>query len=144
MKRFLFVFVFLFPNPVLAEHELENRDLRKGEALYKEHCASCHGAKLEGQANWRQINKDGLLPAPPHDRTGHTWHHDNMLLFDYTKLGGKALMEARGISGFKSGMQGFRDVLTDDEIWEILAYIRSTWPQRIKRIQASRNPPHDR
>ena len=53
-------------------------------------------------------------------------------------------MEARGISGLKSGMQGFGDVLTDDEIWDILAYIRSTWPQRIKRIQASRNPPHDR
>ena len=144
MKRFLFALAFLFPNPVLAGHELENRGLRKGEALYKEHCASCHGAKLEGQPNWRQIGKDGLLPAPPHDRTGHTWHHDNMLLFDYTKLGGKALMEARGISGLKSGMQGFRDVLTDDEIWDILAYIRSTWPQRIKRIQASRNPPHDR
>ena len=107
MKRFLFALAFLFPNPVLAGHELENRDLRKGEALYKEHCASCHGAKLEGQPNWRQIGKDGLLPAPPHDRTGHTWHHDNMLLFDYTKLGGKALMEARGISGLKSGMQGF-------------------------------------
>ena len=144
MKRFLFALAFLFPNPVLAGHALENRDLRKGEALYKEHCALCHGAKLEGQPNWRQVGKDGLLPAPPHDRTGHTWHHDNMLLFDYTKLGGKALMEARGISGLKSGMQGFGDVLTDDEIWDILAYIRSTWPQRIKRIQASRNPPHDR
>ena len=73
MKCFLFALAFLFPNPVLAGHELENRDLRKGEALYKEHCASCHGAKLEGQPNWRQIGKDGLLPAPPHDRTGHTW-----------------------------------------------------------------------
>ena len=144
MKRFLFALAFLFPNPVLAGHELENRDLRNGDVLYKQHCASCHGAKLEGQENWRQIGKDGLLPAPPHDRTGHTWHHDNTLLFDYTKIGGKALMEARGISGFKSGMQGFGDVLTDDEIWDILAYIRSTWPERMKRIQASRNPPHDR
>ncbi len=144
MKRLLPVLALLLPAAAEAGHELENRDLRNGQVLYKEHCASCHGAELEGQPNWRRIGEDGLLPAPPHDRTGHTWHHDNRLLFDYTKLGGKALMEARGIAGFKSGMEGFGDALTDDEIWDILAFIRSTWPERIKRIQASRNPPHDR
>jgi len=144
VKRLLAVLALLLPAAAEAGHELENRDLRNGQVLYKEHCASCHGAELEGQPNWRQIDKDGLLPAPPHDRTGHTWHHDNRLLFDYTKLGGKALMEARGIAGFKSGMEGFGDALADDEIWDILAFIRSTWPERIKRIQASRNPPHDR
>ena len=144
MKRLLAVLALLLPAAAEAGHELENRDLRNGQVLYKEHCASCHGAELEGQPNWRRIGEDGLLPAPPHDRTGHTWHHDNRLLFDYTKLGGKALMEARGIAGFKSGMEGFGDALADDEIWDILAFIRSTWPERIKRIQASRNPPHDR
>ena len=144
MTRALALLALLLPAPALADHELENRDLEDGRVLYKEHCASCHGAKLEGQPNWRRIGKDGLLPAPPHDRTGHTWHHDNMLLFDYTKLGGKALMAARGIAGFKSGMQGFGDALTDDEIWDILAFIRSTWPDRMRKIQASRNRPHDR
>ena len=144
MTRALALLALLLPAPALADHELENRDLEDGRVLYKEHCASCHGAKLEGQPNWRRIGKDGLLPAPPHDRTGHTWHHDNMLLFDYTKLGGKALMAARGIAGFKSGMQGFGDALTDDEIWDILAFIRSTWPDRMRKIQASRNRPHNR
>lgn len=143
MRRLLAI-ALLLPSAALAGHELDNRDLGNGKLLYKEHCASCHGAALEGQPNWRKIGKDGLLPAPPHDRTGHTWHHDNALLFDYTKLGGKALMAARGVTGFKSGMEGFGDVLTDAEIWDILAYIRSTWPARIKRIQASRNPPHQR
>ncbi len=144
MRRALALLAALLPSAALAGHELDNRDLGNGRVLYKEHCASCHGAELEGQPDWRKIGKDGLLPAPPHDRTGHTWHHDNRLLFDYTKLGGKALMEARGVGGFKSGMEGFADMLSDDEIWDILAYIRSTWPERIKRIQASRNPPHDR
>ncbi len=54
------------------------------------------------------------------------------------------LMEARGITGFKSSMEGFAGVLSDDEIWDILAYIRSTWPERIEHIQAARSPPHDR
>ena len=142
MSRFLALLALLLPAAALADHELENRDLGNGLALYKEHCASCHGAELEGQPNWRRIGEDGLLPAPPHDATGHTWHHDNRLLFDYTKLGGEALMAARGVSGFRSGMEGFGEVLSDDEIWDILAFIRSTWPERIKRIQASRNRPH--
>ena len=143
-RRLLLALAVLLPTTATADHELDNRDLGNGRALYGEHCASCHGAKLEGQPNWRRIGEDGILPAPPHDATGHTWHHDNQLLFDYTKLGGKALMEARGITRFKSGMPGLGDVLADDEIWDILAWIRSTWPDRIRRIQASRNRPHDR
>ncbi len=75
--------------------------------------------------------------TPPHDASGHTWHHDNQLLFDYTKFGGEVLMEARGIIRFKSGMSSLGDVLTGDEIWDILACIRSTWPDRIRRIQAT-------
>ena len=144
MTRLLPFLALLLPTAAMAGHELDDRDLRNGQVLYKEHCASCHGAELEGQPNWRRIGEDGLLPAPPHDPTGHTWHHDNRLLFDYTKLGGKGLMEARGVTGFKSGMEGFADALSDDEIWDILAFIRSTWPERIRKIQASRNPPHDR
>ena len=43
-----------------------------GAQLYAENCASCHGANLEGQADWRSPGPDGRLPAPPHDETGHT------------------------------------------------------------------------
>jgi mono/diheme cytochrome c family protein len=35
-------------------------------------------------------------------------------------------------------MPGFADSLTPQEIWSILAYIRSTWPDRIQEIQAVR------
>ena len=53
-------------------------------------------------------------------------------------------MEARGIAGFRSGMPGLGDVMSDDGIWDVLAYIRSTWPERIRTIQAARNPEHGR
>jgi len=125
-----------------ADHELDRRDIVAGRALYDEACAACHGADLEGQPDWRTPDEDGILPAPPHDATGHTWHHDNLLLFEYTKLGGKAALAARGIEDFNSGMPAFGDALTDDEIWDILAYIRSTWPPREQASQASRNRPH--
>nr|WP_254452994.1 cytochrome c [Ruegeria atlantica] len=121
---------------------MDDRDLSNGQNLYAEECASCHGVNLEGQPDWQTPDDNGVLPAPPHDETGHTWHHDNQLLFEYTRLGGEASLAARGVDGFASGMPGFGDALTDDDIWDILAYIRSTWPERVQEIQAGRNPPH--
>ena len=112
-------------------------DIAAGEALYGDYCASCHGANIEGQEDWRSPGTDGRLPAPPHDDTGHTWHHPDSVLFAYTKLGGKAALEAQGIS-FDSGMPGFGDQLSDQQIRDILGYIRSTWPDRIQDVQRQR------
>ncbi|MFV2052362.1 c-type cytochrome [Aliiroseovarius sp. YM-037] len=130
-------------SPAFADHELLDRDIVAGERLYQQQCASCHGANLEGQQNWRTPNDDGVLPAPPHDASGHTWHHNNALLFEYTKLGGRGALAARGMTDFNSGMPAFEGILTDEEIWDILGYIRSTWPERVQGAQASRNPPHE-
>jgi Cytochrome c, mono- and diheme variants len=118
---------------------LDGRDIARGERLYAENCASCHGADLEGQPDWREPGPDGVLPAPPHDETGHTWHHDTALLFDYVKQGGAAALAARGVSDFASGMPGFGGTLDDAEILDILGYIRSTWPERMQAVQAARD-----
>jgi mono/diheme cytochrome c family protein len=115
----------------------EDVDIAAGEALYAENCAACHGANLEGQDDWRSPGEDGRLPAPPHDETGHTWHHGDQVLFEYTKLGGRALMASQGME-FDSGMPGFGDQLSDQEIWNILGYIKSTWPERVQEMQAVR------
>lgn len=142
MRRILFFVAMTAASGAIAGHELDGRDVNKGQILYRENCASCHGGDLQGQPNWRRADENGVLPAPPHDETGHTWHHDNQLLYDYTRLGGEAALAARGVAGFASGMPAFGDVLSDGDIWDTLAYIRSTWPARIQEIQQSRNPPH--
>ena len=108
-----------------------------GEQLYAENCASCHGDNLEGQQDWRSPGEDERLPAPPHDETGHTWHHADRMLFDYTKRGGKAVLADQGVE-FDSGMPGFGDDLGDEEIWNILAFIQSTWPELQLQLQAER------
>ena len=113
-------------------------DIRTGEILYAQHCASCHGARLEGQQDWRKQAAEGVYPAPPHDETGHTWHHGDGLLFAYTKFGGEATFAARGLKGIKSGMPGFAQALSDQEIWDILAFIKSTWSERAREVQAKR------
>lgn len=117
---------------------VSDAELAAGEALYAENCAACHGADLEGQPDWRSPDPDGLLPAPPHDDTGHSWHHGDGLLFSYTKFGGAAAMEAAGVSGFRSGMPAFEEILDDEEIGSILAFIKSTWPDRIRELQSVR------
>ncbi len=110
-------------------------DSRSGATLYAEHCASCHGANLEGQPNWRSPNSDGTLPAPPHDESGHTWHHGDLLLFKYVKLGGAAAVKELGVSSFRSGMPSFAGVLSDREIRDVLNFIKSHWSERARAHQ---------
>jgi mono/diheme cytochrome c family protein len=95
-----------------------------GSKVYAQHCAACHGAKLEGQPNWRQALPNGRLPAPPHDERGHTWHHSDDVLFGITKIG---LVPPYAPIGYQSDMPPFAGKLADDEIWAVLAYIKSHW-----------------
>lgn len=112
-------------------------DLDTGRVLYADHCAACHGVELEGAPDWQRSGPDGLFPAPPHDETGHTWHHGDGMLFDYVRRGGQAVLGDLGVS-FTSGMHGFGDILSAEDIEAILAFIRSTWPEDIQEIQAAR------
>ena len=98
-----------------------------GRALYDQHCASCHGRNLEGQPDWQSRNAQGKLPAPPHDATGHTWHHDDRVLFEVTKYG----MSKHAPPGYQSDMLAFGDTLSDEDIIAVLAYIKSRWPEAI-------------
>lgn len=122
----------------LADQQPENSDAALGAGLYADHCASCHGDNLQGQPNWRTPDEDGVLPAPPHDRTGHTWHHDDAMLFEYSKLGGQIALERMGVTGVTSGMPGFGDSLSDQDIWNTLAFIKSRWPKRERQVQEQR------
>ena len=103
-----------------------------GAVVYEEHCASCHGRHLEGEPDWRRRRADGTLPAPPHDTTGHTWHHPDEHLFRMTREGPAAVVG----KGYRSTMPGFAGVLDDREIWASLAWIKSRWPADIREAQA--------
>ncbi|MFT3666740.1 c-type cytochrome [Piscinibacter sp.] len=118
--------------PAAADVRLRPDDaalLARGEPIYATHCASCHGARLEGQPNWRSPGPDGLLPAPPHDASGHTWHHPDELLFRITKLG---VARAANLPGHVSGMPAFEGVLSDAEIVAVLSWIKSRWPPSVR------------
>ena len=108
------------------------RQVARGRLVYDTHCASCHGGDLEGQPRWRERLPNGRLPAPPHDESGHTWHHPDRVLFEITRDG----VAAHAPKGYESDMAGFGNVLSEEEIWAVLAYIKSRWPQEIRARQA--------
>ncbi|GAB4129852.1 MAG: cytochrome c [Roseiflexaceae bacterium] len=103
-----------------------------GRAIYAENCAVCHGVNLEGQPNWRIPLPNGSMPAPPHDESGHTWHHPDQVLFDITKYGGQKYNTA----DYVNLMPAYEGRLSDAEIWAVIAYIKSTWPPEIQQAQA--------
>ena len=111
--------------PVTAE------EIALGQDLYAANCASCHGDNLEGQTDWMRRLDNGRMPAPPHDETGHTWHHAYRQLFIITRLGVGGV-----VPGYDSDMPAFKDVLTDEQIRTVLAFIKSTWPERQRTFQA--------
>jgi len=111
---------------------LKDRDasvVAAGKIIYTNNCAACHGANLEGQANWQDRNEQGKLPAPPHDRSGHTWHHGDKLLFELTKIGPKKILG----DDYKTDMPVYEGILSDADIIAALSYIKSTWPEDIRK-----------
>ena len=113
----------------------DSEQVEMGRKVYAAVCASCHGVNLEGQPNWRTRLASGAFPAPPHDESGHTWHHPDKLLFKITKLGPKAY----GDPSIVSDMPAFGGQLSDKEIWAVLAYIKRQWPAEIRDRQADIN-----
>lgn len=109
--------------------------LLEGEQVYKTACASCHGANLEGQPDWRNRKPDGKLPAPPHDASGHTWHHPRAQLFAITKMG---MLPPQAPDNYLSDMPAFGKSLSDKQISNVLDYIENTWPAEIRAKRAER------
>ena len=110
----------------------------RGAKVYVDNCAACHGTRLEGQPDWRRRLPNGRMPAPPHDDSGHTWHHADAVLFGITKRG---VVPPYAPPGYESDMPAFAGKLSDDDIWAVLAYIKSHWSAQVLplRVEMTRN-----
>jgi hypothetical protein len=80
---------------------------------------------LISKANWtgRSETRMACCPPPPHDGSGHTWHHDRDLLFAITKYG---VAEAANLENYPSAMPALGNVLDDGEIEAVIDWIAST------------------
>lgn len=107
-------------------------ELALGAAIYADACAGCHGADLEGEPEWHSPGPDGRMPAPPHDASGHTWHHPDRVLLQIMLSGTSAVVG----NGHESNMPGFAQSHSEQELRAVLDWIKSQWPERERSYQA--------
>lgn len=93
-----------------SDNEMMATTVPLGRTLYAQHCASCHGVSLGGQPDWKSPLSSGRMPAPPHDASGHTWHHLDGVLFRIVKEGPVIVVGG----GYESDMPPFDGVLSDE------------------------------
>lgn len=113
--------------PVPPLPTLDAGRVASGAELYDAYCASCHGANLEGAADWKRTLPDGSLPPPPHDNSGHTWHHADDLLMSITLNGGDP--------AYNSRMPAFGDQLSEHQVLSILEFLKSKWGREEREFQ---------
>jgi mono/diheme cytochrome c family protein len=114
---------------------LDRQKVALGQVVYTQSCAVCHGTNLEGQANWQDLNSDGRFPAPPHDNSGHTWHHTDEILLNIINDGSAAFVGG----DYQSDMIGYRDILSAEEIVAVLEFIKSNWGPDERAFQEQLN-----
>lgn len=116
--------------PAATGVSAQETDASPGQRIFQANCSVCHGTGGEGQPNWHIKKSDGVLPAPPLNGDGHTWHHGDGTLYTYVSRGGK-FFESPDIPSFKSGMPAFGEVLSHSEIIAVLEYVKSLWGDKV-------------
>jgi mono/diheme cytochrome c family protein len=87
-------------------------DVENGKRLYDVNCASCHGEKGLGDGPSAAM----LSPKPLPIATEAANLSDAYMFWRISKGG---LMQP-----FKSAMPAWNSILTEEEIWQVIAYIR--------------------
>ena len=129
---FILISIFIlswiqFKNPYTVSNDKKLVALTKAKELYTNNCSSCHMNNLSGNSEWRSsLDEDGQRLPPPLNGTAHTWHHAPQQLFNIIRYGYKKIDP-----NYQGKMLGNK-MLTDDEIWLILEYIKNMWPAEIQ------------
>ncbi len=109
----------------VIKRNVDPRVYSRGQKLYLENCAVCHGKFAEGDANWRRPGKDGKYPPPPLNGTAHTWHHSPKALITVIQ---------NGTGNIGGNMPAWKDRLTVKQISDILVWITSQWSDEIYTV----------
>lgn len=110
----------------------------KGEAIYQQYCAACHGAKGEGKPGWEERDALGELPPPPHDPTGHTWKHSDAMLYRMIRDGWRDPFNKTK----RLTMPAYKDVLSPTEIKAVVTYLKTLWTPEQREYQREESKGH--
>lgn len=108
-------------NPLPASAEVVGR----GEELFQQHCAVCHGP--EGRGDGPQASE---LPRAPDDLRIHVPMHSDRQLFGFIR---------DGIP--QAGMPAFEGMLTEEDTWSVLHYLRANFDDDMEMAEAEETLP---
>ncbi len=98
----------------------------RGRAVYDAHCMTCHGPEGKGQpGDWRIRDAQGNYPPPPLDDSAHAWHHPTAVLLEAVR---------DGSPGGQGNMPAWKDKLTEEQMQDVVAYIKSLWSDPVYRL----------
>lgn len=111
---------------VPLDRGLDPAQVVRGQAVYEKHCLECHGAEGKGQpGDWRVRDADGFYPPPPLDDSAHAWHHPTEVLLEAIRDGSPP---------GEGKMPAWKDKLTEQEMQDVLDYIKSLWSDEVYRL----------
>ncbi|MGH2536350.1 MAG: c-type cytochrome [Candidatus Promineifilaceae bacterium] len=110
---------------------LDAAQVAQGRQIYQQHCAACHGGNAEGAPNWATPGPEGFSLPPPHDDSGHTWHHPDRVLHEVIRDG----MSDPLRPGSPLRMPAFGDPLSEAEIRAVIEYFKSLWSAEHRQYQ---------
>ena len=105
--------------------------VKNGQAVYQHSCASCHGARGEGAPGWEVPDRNGELPAPPHDAKGHTWKHSDAMLYRIVQGGWRDAFNKTD----RLTMPPFKGELSHTETIAVITYLKTLWTPKQRRFQ---------
>jgi mono/diheme cytochrome c family protein len=90
------------------------KSIARGKQFYLLHCVECHD--LDG----RGLNRRDYNGTPPADLTDpDAWLYGTAAEAIFASVRG----------GSKNDMPGFKDKLQDEQIWHVVNFLRSLWPE---------------
>jgi len=121
------VFAFLSRDGALALQKTQSSEARKlknpissnaesveaGKKIYQRNCAGCHGPGGKGDGSM------ALSGGTPSDLTDDVWDHGSS--------DGEIFVVIH--DGVSSDMLGYKDKLSDEQIWQVINFIRSIGPK---------------
>ncbi|HET8905100.1 MAG TPA: cytochrome c [Saccharospirillum sp.] len=97
-------------------------EVTRGNEVFAENCAGCHGQNAESTPNWKTVAANGQYPPPPLNGTAHAWHHPLDVLKMVIEQGGEP------VGGV---MPAWGDRLSDRQIIDVIASFQSYWPDDV-------------
>lgn len=113
-----------------GSHRATAANIARGKQLYEDNCQACHGAGGIGESPGNPSARDAFgFKAPALNDDAHGWHHSDKNL-SATILNGSSRNER---------MVAFKETLSNEDVDNVISYVKSLWSFRSLACQGARH-----